>query len=399
MGSIISKFIIYLNEWKINNFNGSSVLSLKEYLNICSLDNIKKLKPSSLQICCGNQSSDMDSVVSAIIYSYFNYLDNNKLILPVINIPREDLKLRKDIVNVLESVGIEKDTDDKKSPLIFIEDIKQIKKSLKCSIDAILVDHNEIQGIAIDTIDRVIGIIDHHEDTKTYNVDLINAFENPLIIESCGSCSSLVTNYWVPKLGHTTINNQVMKLGLAAAVLDTSNFKSKVEHQDLEALKFYKQFLPQAYDVKIFFKQLKTHKSDLTGFNMFDLLRKDFKLFEFNGHKVGMSSLGESMESFIAKFGNESIKEACNRYYRLNSMDILLLLTSYSDSNKQHKRQIIFYSSKNTELESKVFCNIKDELELHPIAEIKEFSAYAQNKDRASRKQIAPIVGKALNDI
>ncbi|OBA24867.1 DHH phosphoesterase [Hanseniaspora valbyensis NRRL Y-1626] len=399
MGSIVSKFLVYFHEWKSQQVSDSSILSLKEYLNICSLENIKNLKPSNLKICCGNQSADMDSVMSVVIYSYYNYLYNAKVILPVINIPREDLKLRKDILNLLEKVGINKDTETKKSPLIFIEDIKQLKKVSKCTVDAILVDHNEPQGVAIDTIDKVIGIIDHHEDTNSYDKELIESLGNPLIIKTCGSCTSLITNYWMPKLQSTKVNSTVLKLGLAAVLLDTSNFKSKVESPDLEALVYYKNALSATFDFKFFFKELKSDKSDLEGFDMFDLLRKDFKLFEFSGYRIGMASLGESMESFIGKFGVDSIKEACNKYYRLNSMDILLLLTSYSDSKKNHKRQIIFYSGENVELETKIVSAIKEDLELVELNDIHELSAYQQNKDTASRKQIAPIVGKALGNI
>lgn len=397
MGSIISKFLIYFHDWKLS-YTDPTVLSLKEYLNICSLDNIKKLNPSTLKICCGNQSSDMDSVMSAITYSYYNYLFDNKVVLPVINIPREDLRLRKDIVNLLEQVGVDSEVQSQKCPLIFIEDIASLKKTFKSTIDAVLVDHNEPQGLAIGTIDRVVGIIDHHEDTKSYDKRLIQSFNNPLIIQVCGSCTSLVTNYWIPKLTTTRIDSFVLKLGLAAALLDTSNFKSKVEPQDMQALVSYEKGISASFELNSYFKQLKKDKSDLSGFSMLDLLKKDYKMFEFNGYKIGMSSLGKSMENFVSKFGTENIKDDCKSFYG-KSMDILLLLTSYSDSDKTHKRQIVFYSGENIELQEKVVEAIKEELGLQKLSDLEQFAGYQQENSNASRKQIAPIVGKALKNI
>ena len=380
MGSIISTLFQYLTVLKesAKGLPASDSLSLKEFLDICNLKNIQKLSPSNIKICCGNQSADMDSVVSALTYSYLNYMKNDQLILPVLNIP-----------------------------LIFMQDIKILKKKFKNNlvVDAILVDHNEPQGLGVDCIDRIIGIIDHHEDTKKYDSNLIKSLGNPLIIETCGSCSSLVTNYWYPQIKDIyLLPEEIVRLGMAAALLDTSNFKSKVEDQDLEALAFYQKYFVSAENMKKdilkpFFKTLKNDKQDIEGFDMYDLLRKDFKLFEFNGFKIGMSSLGSSMENYIKSFGCEDIDQACNKYLRLNNMDLLLLLTSYSDESKNHKRQLITFNVQKSDLQKTLIEKITQDLELVKIDSISELDVYDQQKSRASRKQIAPIVDKALHDL
>lgn len=408
MGILISYLQQYASIIK-NSLKGvskDSDYSLKEFLDICNISNIQKLNPSSVKICCGNQSCDMDSVVSAITYSYLNYIKTSQIILPVLNIPKEDLKLRKDIHNLLLKYGVKVDNDEK-NPLTFIENIKNLKRKMGKDfvVDAILVDHNEPQGLGIECIDRVIGIIDHHEDTKKYDESLIKSLDNPLIIKTCGSCSSLVTNYWYPQLESVhALPEEIVKLSMAAVLLDTSNFKSKVEQGDREALEKYKSYFANNKNVednmlKPFFKTLKKDKSDIEGFDMYSLLRKDFKLFEFHGYKIGMSSLGCSVESYIQKFGIEEINKACNKYARLNSMDMLLLLTSYSDEFKNHKRQILPYSTKSDTLQNKLIEKITSDLELVKIDSIADFEVYDQQKSRASRKQIAPIVDKALGSL
>ncbi|KAL6933859.1 uncharacterized protein HGUI_02008 [Hanseniaspora guilliermondii] len=408
MGMIISYLQQYASILKLSlkGVSKDSNYSLKEFLDICNINNIQKLKPSSVKICCGNQSADMDSVVSALTYTYLNYVKTSQIILPVLNMPKEDLKLRKDIFNLLLKYGIRVDNDEKNT-LIFMQDIKNLKRRIGKDfvVDAILVDHNEPQGLGIDCIDRVIGVIDHHEDTKTYDENIIKSLNNPLIIKTCGSCSSLVTNYWYPQFGSIySLPEEIVKLSMAAVLLDTSNFKSKVEEDDLEALKKYKNYFVNNKNIedKIlnpFYKSLKKDKSDIDGFDMYDLLRKDFKLFEFHGYKIGMSSLGSSIESYIQKFGSDNINKACNKYIRLNSMDILLLLTSYSDESKTHKRQVVPYSIKSNDLQNRLIERITEELELAKVNSISDFEAFDQQKSRASRKQIAPIVEKALNSL
>lgn len=403
-------FISYLQQYasiaknSLKSVSKDSDYSLKEFLNICNISNIQKLNPSSVKICCGNQSCDMDSVVSALTYSYLNYIKTSQIILPVLNIPKEDLKLRKDIYNLLLKYGVKVDNDEE-NPLTFIQDIKNMKRKIGKDfvVDAILVDHNEPQGLGIECIDRIIGVIDHHEDTKKYDESIIKSLDNPLIIEPCGSCSSLVTNYWYPQLQNVhALPEEIVKLSMAAALLDTNNFKTKVEKGDLEALKNYKNYYINNKNVednimKPFFKSLNKDKADIEGFDMYDLLRKDFKLFEFHGYKIGMSSLGCSVENYIEKFGIDNINKACNKYIRLNSMDVLLLLTSYTDKFKTHKRQILPYSINSGDLQSKLIKGITQDLELVNIDSISEFVVYDQQKSRASRKQIAPLVDKALS--
>lgn len=112
-----------------------------------------------------------------------------------------------------------------------------------------------------------------------------------------------------------------------------------------------------------------------------------------------MSSLGSSMENYIKSFGCEDIDQACNKYLRLNNMDLLLLLTSYSDESKNHKRQLITFNVQKSDLQKTLIEKITQDLELVKIDSISELDVYDQQKSRASRKQIAPIVDKALHDL
>jgi inorganic pyrophosphatase/exopolyphosphatase len=50
---------------------------------------------SSLKICLGNTSADMDSVVGSMALSYYYYLkDNSRLYVPIINSKRAEFYLK-----------------------------------------------------------------------------------------------------------------------------------------------------------------------------------------------------------------------------------------------------------------------------------------------------------------
>lgn len=194
---------------------------------------------SPLRFVTGNQSADLDSVISAISFAYFNYKKDESLLIPLINISRTDFKLRRDIVTLLDSYSITEDS------LYFIEDFKRITAS-DVPIELTLVDHCNIQGdVFTDYLSKgkldIVGIIDHHQDESVF----LNA--NPRIIHSNGSCSALVFNYWYDQFSNKDIfyekDNEIVPLLLGSLLIDTSNMSQKVEEGDVIAFKEYQNIL------------------------------------------------------------------------------------------------------------------------------------------------------------
>ena len=141
----------------------------------------------------------MDSVVSALTFAYFTNLQStDKFIIPLINIPKDDLRLRKDIVKLLSYHSITEDL------LYFVEDFEKLSQdSNKVLVN--LVDHNNIQGDELhkaydDGKIEIVGILDHHADEGEF----LKA--DPRIIRTCGSNSSLVFNYFMKNFS-VMINN------------------------------------------------------------------------------------------------------------------------------------------------------------------------------------------------
>ncbi len=79
----------------------------------------------------GNEAADLDSMASSVVYAYYlqsQNSDEKSIYLPLINIPKEDFKLRTEAVYLFTEAGIETDN------LIFsdeinIEEISKIRKA------------------------------------------------------------------------------------------------------------------------------------------------------------------------------------------------------------------------------------------------------------------------------
>merc|ERR550534_2893177 len=127
----------------------------------------------------------MDSVMSAFSLAYFisqpeisSFLGHNiGFAIPVINIPRDDMKLRKDSILILEKAGISSDS------LIFQDDV-----SITDQTQLILVDHNSAEYPFNEHDLKVSVIVDHHKDDGNSK----NCQGGKRIIETAGSCLSII---------------------------------------------------------------------------------------------------------------------------------------------------------------------------------------------------------------
>ncbi|CUM45583.1 uncharacterized protein AC631_03741 [Debaryomyces fabryi] len=411
-------------------------MSLRSYLVTLK----KQLESNSiktpLRFVTGNQSADLDSVISAITFAYFNYKRDESLLIPLINISRNDFKLRRDIVTLLNSYSITEDS------LYFIEDFKRITAS-DAPIELTLVDHCNVQGdIFTEYISEgkleVVGIIDHHQDESVF----LNA--NPRIIHSNGSCSSLVFNYWYDQFSNKDIfyekNNEVVPLLLGSLLIDTSNMTQKVEGGDVIAFSEYQNILQknenllkglneyacQSTDnieklLKGYYKQIKKAKKDMKGFSFYDILKKDYKQFKFISKSdvsttVGFSSIGKSFYWLFSNYSKEEISETFNKIMKDLNLDLLVMTPSYTrQENDQYAREFGYtFNSKNSrkEILLQLAELAKDELKLNSdtyklenfdnylanLANNQEFKVYNQNNLAASRKQIVPVVKNILEN-
>lgn len=352
-----------------------------------------------LNIVCGNESADLDSIVSTIAYAYLSFLnDPSALLLPVINIPKEDLKLRRDVCYLLDSHSISSDL------LYFKEDLRNWSKLPSCDINCVLVDHNDIPHTNKDVLLNVVGIVDHHKDVGLHT-ESVETFSGPRIIQTAGSCSSLVFDYWFKILKS---NEQacaaikgVVPLLLGALLIDTDDMKHKVEHIDTVALEEYKKLSQESVDTNRLYQKLREAKDDINGLYFHDILRKDYKEFNFNPEtRCGIASVVKSIQWIERRFDKANIESTCTKYIEENSLDILVLMTSFTE-NDIFSKQIAFQINPNRDpqLLKSLVNDLAPKLDLVKIESLssKCFECYDQKNTKMSRKQVAPFIEEFIH--
>eukprot|EP00126_Sphaerothecum_destruens_P008590 Sdes_comp20267_c0_seq2m13797 len=187
----------------------SNSLGLTNYLRNCrkilcelvdSVKTLSELKSVQIRFVLGNESADIDSIVSSLSYSYF--LDWKKKkdsstqacnYIPVLNLRREEFILRKEAVHLFQTVNV--DYRD----FLFLDDtfgrdatsLDSLMKTcqLHRAFEFILVDHNQLSPSQQGLSSCVCEIIDHH-----HNENLFDTTKVPQLIQTVGSCSTLIVS-------------------------------------------------------------------------------------------------------------------------------------------------------------------------------------------------------------
>ncbi|CCE61703.1 hypothetical protein TPHA_0B00310 [Tetrapisispora phaffii CBS 4417] len=379
-GILFKSISLYLSHVKNAYFNG--------------IKNDKRV----VNIVCGNEAADFDSIACAISYSYYSFISNqNDIVIPIIDIPIVDFNLRRDVVYALDQMNI------KREDLFFRNHLIQLRENFE-QINVILSDHNKPSAGLTKLTDKVVGILDHHQDSGLY-LDVV-----PRFIELSGSCSSLVFKYWYERIANLEKMKSAIPLCLGAGVIDTTNFTNRCIDIDLEALKLYKEALPNL-NIEEYFKNLKIAKDNIKGLTIKQILKKDYKHFTYANKSgksisIGISSIVKSMDWLYNEHGGKSnfLKES-EVFLQEMHVDIFVIMTSFVDINNKFNRELVIIPSheyKNISVE--IIKDIQGKLGLQPVLNSNESDAithysYSQLNLKASRKQVAPFLEEAFNSL
>ncbi|KAG5354618.1 Exopolyphosphatase [Yarrowia sp. B02] len=353
-----------------------------------------KAAPAKFTIVSGNESADLDSCVSSALYAYLSQSQSQTDVFPLINIPKRDLLLRRDFLWLLAKLDI------KDNSFLFLDDLDP---ELLQHASLALVDHNKVTASLTELNDKVVGVIDHHDDEGLYKT------ADPRVVTKNGSCSSLVYTWWNKTLdglnGSIAADAALNELALAPLLIDTSNMKSKVEAHDTEAYELITKALSpvEAFatgkDVKAFYKTLDEKKRDLHGFDAVQMLRKDYKDWAENGTKLGMSTVVLDLQNILKQ--DPQFFPKLHDFCEENGVTVHVTMTSYTDAAGKHARQMIIYSPKGCNDGVEKFLEASSDLELQPVdVDSNGISGklwvFQQNNAKASRKQVAPKLRSAI---
>lgn len=272
----------------------------------------------------------------------------------------------------------------------------------------LLVDHNSLTGPLSRYADRVSGCIDHHVDEKA-----VPAGASPRVIETCGSCMSLIVDETRATWEGLAREEQakLARLGLAAILVDTTNLTSedKTCAKDRSSTDFLEDKVRAVeggkYSRDAYHKEISDYKEDISKLNFRDILRKDYKEWTDAGVKLGVAAVVQGLDYLVEEKAAGSVDkflEATAGWADERELDWVVTMTT-SHPGGEFQRHLFAWgrTPKGVEAMREFLAPGTDELQLETYRDGRldggdERRAWRQHKLSASRKQVAPIMRDAM---
>lgn len=333
----------------------------------------------------GNESADLDSIFSSISYAYLlNSENKDQIYIPLLNMYREELSLRKDTLYLIELLNISPDD------LLFLDD--NVPLDLLFSQNRLrfnLVDHNVLRPRQEHLSPAVERIVDHHADeNKEY--PLLTQENKEIVI--VGSAATLIAEKMLSN-PEMVLTPELSTMLLAPILIDTSNLQSleKTTEKDIHAVEML-QSLADGFMPEGFYEKLLAAKNDISGLTPAMLLSKDFKEYLDGELLYGISSIPSSVSWWAEDIA--TIKPILEKYASERELSFLILLMANNDPEGP-KRKIIVYSLSPELMQGFVTYVQADEalnkiLIPGPVSNDDQVSLYWTEK-LIARKQLQPL--------
>ncbi|KAK4184838.1 hypothetical protein QBC35DRAFT_505044 [Podospora australis] len=394
-------------------------------------------RPNPLTFVVGNESADLDSLCSALLYAYFRtHTPPHTLHVPLSNLPRADLALRSELNAVFRTTSITP------QDLITLSDLPSPSDLSPESTRWLLVDHNVLTGDLAKRFSsaQIIGCIDHHDDEG-----VIPSSCSPRLFAKCGSCMSLVIDQAKDAWSSPSETDaELARVALAPILIDTFNLtsKNKVTDWDIKAAEFAEAKRSAAppqvfslsssqpntespseklekgeaqkeekYDRKKYFDLLTTLKDDISHLSYRDILRKDYKRWSDGGFSLGVSTIVQGLNTCFSEIGNQKeLLDALKGWAQEENLDITACMTVSRPDGVFTRELLVWALNEDAVKVTKKFVE-KNSRELGleawngddkslDLEEEKEWRrCWRQTNVAHSRKQVAPMLREAMKDV
>lgn len=362
------------NIYTIKKFKMELKNFLKKAKELVESNNIKK-------IVVGNESADLDSIISANLLAFTYSKMNEENIIPLINCNKRDYKLR------TESYGLLKRYDIDQNDLIFVDDLDASLLENPKDLQVIIVDHNKLPDNLKAWDDFVVAVFDHHQDVGMYK----NA--SPRLFETVGSCATMVARFILENKPELYNEEDFAILNISPILVDTINLdpeQKRVTDLDIEITRKLESFI--SVDLQKLYDDLQFMKSDVSALSSSELLRKDYKQWANKKMTYGMASVPLSIENWLKKDSN--IEKACSAYMKENNLDMLLVMTAYMEGSFKRELIVIAPDKEFLNLFNKMLNDAGLGLTAYPkdLQSDLHLAAFHQGGLGFSRKKIQPLI-------
>jgi exopolyphosphatase len=339
----------------------------------------------------GNESADLDSVVSSMMYAYYLYHRETSEpigILPLINTRSGCLSLKPEIAFWLDETGVAIEH------LIFTDSLDLRDWAVNGQLRLTLVDHNRLSPSQNFLKDSVVEIIDHHYVEEHQFPQLERR-----IIEPVGSATTLVAECILDTMPEL-LDEGLAKFLLGPILLDTVNLdrsKGRCNNKDIMIADRLLAISPLPCD-KVF-AELMTKKTDVSGQRAEELLVRDVKTGTSGDFRFALGVIPVKLKSWFVE--NPNLLTIIEQYRVDMGLDLYLVM-AYSWTPR-FSREIIVHAP-DSEFLSRLFASfLKPLLGLEPLTDFPlppggklRFFFCRQNNFLISRKKLFPQLVRYL---
>ncbi|XP_011299276.1 protein prune homolog isoform X2 [Fopius arisanus] len=342
-------------------------------------------------VILGNETCDLDSAVCSLVLGLFVHSMLEKTgtknfgVIPVLNIPKREFKIKTEVVFYLQHHGIHLED------LTYRDEIKLNNVSNEKKLKLCLVDHHTLNEQDTSLADSVVQVIDHRPQDPNWLWT-----GRDINLEKVGSCATLVAKR-IFEENPAIIDSQISNLLQGPILVDTCNLSAEAGRAtslDIEIMEKLESLMQK--------KGTKTRdeihslilnaKTDISSLSPEDLLIKDLKYV--NG--IPMAGFPILVEEFLNL--NRAL-DAVNSFTSERECRITILL-GMDFKRDVVKRDLAVFSFLPNELENRIRVALEQsDYNLENIStKLKEnwcLRLYKQGDLRATRKQILPIIQSA----
>lgn len=335
----------------------------------------------------GNESCDLDSAVCSVLLSLLLH-SQGEVAIPLLNIPSADFALRTEVTYLFQQNGISADL------LTFRDDLDLSALRAAGRLRLTLVDHHALPARDRQLAPSVVAVLDH----RPLDQDAVAALPEGCAtdVRPVGSCASLVAER-ILKEAPELLDRQVADLIRGTVLLDTACFSPQADRTtplDLAVAEACEDKWSIEESRSATFDRIISARKDVSSLTSFQILHKDMKVVrglplpgmpllvrDFAGRADAASALAE----FCAKHSSEAA--------------VVLGMSFAGEPPGTLRRDLAVYSRGAEQPAKQLAETLQGEewLQLTPRpCQVPGMALFDQGNTKASRKQILPVVQRAL---
>ena len=238
----------------------------------------------------------------------------------------------------------------------------------------VLVDHNEADQRLKDLPpEQIIEIVDHHKANLSFDHPIFLTFK------TWGSSNTIV--YFLMQQNNFVPDKTLASLMLAAILSDTVGFKSATCTDKDQRVAQELAKIAEIDDLEAFTLEIFKAKSNLSALSCEELVKNDYKIFDFSGKKVLIDQLETVEQQQLLADKKDCLLQAMAQVKQDMAIDLIFVVVS---DILQVNSKLLLLSAAEEQLASRAFGGqVQDQiLDIGPKL--------------SRKKEIAPVIERAL---